>query len=134
MKRKSGSLKMPQKCRLLCDQKVEVRSLQNILITFIVNLFSTKSTTGDSTQTWHSLNADKDVLATKRSSTISTAITITVTCCGLPISCLRDLLLCIRCTNERCDVTLIYDLIQVQNLSTPYTVNTFHTYICLNNI
>jgi len=32
-----------------------------------------------STQTWHSLNADKDVLAIKRSSTISAAITITVT-------------------------------------------------------
>lgn len=71
-------LEMLQKCRLLRDQKVEVRSLENILTRFIVNYLS-ESTTLGSTQTWHSLNADKGVLATKWSSTISAAITITVT-------------------------------------------------------
>lgn len=72
-------LEMLQKCRLLRDQKVEVRSLRNTLNAFIVNYLS-ESTTDGSTRTWHSLNADnKDVLATKRSSTISAAITITVT-------------------------------------------------------
>lgn len=42
-----------------------------------------ESTTSSSTQTWHSLNADKGVLSTKQSSSsnnrISIAITITVT-------------------------------------------------------
>lgn len=78
MKRKSGSLKC---CRnaaeILCDQKVEVRFLQNTLTRYCENYLSEYH--GDSTQTWHSLNAVKDVLATKRSSTISAAITITVT-------------------------------------------------------
>lgn len=71
-------LEMLQKCRLLRDQKVEVRSLQNTLTRYCERIIY-QSTTMDSIQTWHSLNAVKDVLATKRSSTISAAITITVT-------------------------------------------------------
>lgn len=70
-------LEMLQKCRLLRDQKVEVRSFQNILNVYR-ELFIREYHDG-STQTWHSLNADKGVLVTKWSSTISAAITITVT-------------------------------------------------------
>lgn len=70
-------LEMPQKCRLLRDQEVEVRSLQKYFNTYR-ELFIGEYR-GSSTRTWHSLNADTDVLSTKRSSTISAAITITVT-------------------------------------------------------
>lgn len=59
----------------LRDQEVEARlTLQSILTRELLGEYR-----GSSTQTWHSLNADTDVLLTKRSSTISAAITITVT-------------------------------------------------------
>lgn len=85
---------------------------------------------GSSTRTWHSLYADTDILSTKWSSTISAAITITVTVSAhLSLAhkacCVHD----IQMNNVDSMLMLIHELIQVQNLSTPYTVNTFHMYM-----
>lgn len=115
---------MPQKCRLLRDQEVEVRSFQSIA-TRIVNYLS-----------------ESTAIARHKLGTPWTQIQMFCQPSGAaqsqPQSQSRSLywltyLLFTRLVYTiykwTMQLMLIYELIQVQNLSTPYTVNTFHTYM-----
>lgn len=120
-------LEMPQKCRLLRDQEVEVRSLQNISQHTYRELFIGEST----------------AVARRELGTPWTQIRMFYQPSGAaqsqPQSQSRSLywltyLLLTRFVvytiyKWTMQLMLIYELIQVQNLSTPYTVNTFHTYM-----
>lgn len=111
---------MLQKCRLLRDQEVEVRSFQSIA-TRIVNYLSEST----STQTWHSSNSwmfcrSNGAAQSQPQSQSRSLYWLTY------LSLARLVYTIYKWTMQ---LMLIYELIQVQNLSTPYTVNTFHTYM-----
>lgn len=117
-------LEMLQKCRLLCDQEVEARSLQNIS-TRIVNYL-----------------LESTAVARHELGTPCTQIQIFYQPSGAaqsqPQSQSRSLYrltyllltrLVVYTIYKWTMLMLIHELIQVQNLSTPYTVNTFHMYM-----
>lgn len=109
----------------LRDQEVEARlTLQSILTRELLGEYR-----GSSTQTWHSLNADTDVLLTRRSSN-NFSRNHNYGHCVLALAYLLLARLVVYTIYKwTMQLMLMYELIQVQNLSTPYTVDTFHTYM-----
>lgn len=119
-------LEMLQKCRLLRDQEVEVRSLQSIFqhVSWIILSESTAVARHELGTPWTQIRMfyqSSEAAQSQPQSQSRSLYWLTYL--------LLTRLVVYTIYKWTMQLMLIYELIQVQNLSTPYTVNTFHTYM-----
>lgn len=122
-------LEMPQKCRLLRDQEVEVRSLlQSIFqhVSWIIYRRIPRVAQHELGTPWTQI---RDVLLSQSSGAAQSQPQSRSLYWLTYLLLTRLVVVVYTIYKWTMQLMLIYELIQVQNLSTPYTVNTFHTYM-----